>query len=105
MAAIAEAGRDPSAFTMSYQVTMNIGDSRHAAERGIGDYISQYYPELSKAMDLGEWGPVGTPDDIVAWIRTFAEAGVDYFICRFGALDQYDQVMRFAKEVLPAFSC
>lgn len=104
VAAIQEAGRDPASFTMSYQVTMNIADSREAAQRGIGDYISQYYPELSKAMDLGEWGPVGTPDDIIAWINEFLDAGVDYFICRFGALDQLDQVTRFANEVLPVFA-
>jgi alkanesulfonate monooxygenase SsuD/methylene tetrahydromethanopterin reductase-like flavin-dependent oxidoreductase (luciferase family) len=53
---------------------------------------------------LGEWGPVGTPDDIAEWIQTFADAGVDYFICRFGALDQFGQVERFAKEVLPRFA-
>ena len=102
-AAIAEEGRDPAEFTMAYQVTMNIADSREAAWASIGDYINQYYPELSKAMDLGEWGPVGAPDDIIAWINTFAEAGVQHFICRFGAIDQFGQVERFAREVLPTF--
>jgi alkanesulfonate monooxygenase SsuD/methylene tetrahydromethanopterin reductase-like flavin-dependent oxidoreductase (luciferase family) len=104
LAAIEAAGRDPADYRMSYQVTMNIAGSRDEANRSINEYISQYYPELSRAMDLGEWGPVGTPDDIIAWIRTFAEAGVDYFICRFGSLDQFGQVERFAREVLPAFT-
>jgi alkanesulfonate monooxygenase SsuD/methylene tetrahydromethanopterin reductase-like flavin-dependent oxidoreductase (luciferase family) len=102
--AICDEGRDPAKFHMSYQFTMNIADSRQAANRSIGEYIGQYYPELSKAMDLGEWGPVGTPEDIIQWIRTFSEAGVDYFICRFGSLDQFGQVERFSKEVLPAFN-
>lgn len=102
--AIDEIGGDPDDYTMSYQVTMNIGDNRDDAQKGIDEYISEYYPELSKAMDLGEWGPVGTPDDIIDWMETFAEAGVDYFICRFGALDQFGQVERFAREVLPAFT-
>ena len=48
-------------------------------------------------MDLSNWGPVGTPEQIAEWIRTFAEAGVDHFICRFGALDQFGQVERFAE--------
>jgi len=104
LAAVEELGREPSRYVMSYQVTMNIADDRQRAQQGIGEYIGQYYPELSKAMDIGEWGPVGTPDDILEWIRTFAEAGVDYFICRFGALDQFGQVERFAREVLPAFA-
>ena len=90
---------------MSYQVTMNIADARNEAHASINSYISQYYPELSKAMDLLEWGPIGTPDDVIEWLnRTFQEAGVDYFICRFGSLDQFGLVERFAKEVLPAFS-
>lgn len=101
--AITEAGRSREEFVMSYQVTMNIADTREEAQAGIDAYISQYYPELSKAMDLGEWGPVGAPDDIAAWFRTFINAGVDYFICRFGSLDQFGQVERLARDVLPAF--
>jgi alkanesulfonate monooxygenase SsuD/methylene tetrahydromethanopterin reductase-like flavin-dependent oxidoreductase (luciferase family) len=102
--AVEELGREMADYAMAYQVTMNIAESRDAAQRSIGEYISQYYPELSKAMDLSEWGPVGTPDDIIEWMQTFAEAGVNYFICRFGALDQFGQMERFAREVLPAFS-
>jgi alkanesulfonate monooxygenase SsuD/methylene tetrahydromethanopterin reductase-like flavin-dependent oxidoreductase (luciferase family) len=95
---------DFSRLTIAYQVTMNIGESADEARRAFDDYISKYYPELSKAMDLSNWGPVGTPDDIADWIRTFADAGVQHFICRFGAIDQFGQVERFAKEVLPQFS-
>jgi alkanesulfonate monooxygenase SsuD/methylene tetrahydromethanopterin reductase-like flavin-dependent oxidoreductase (luciferase family) len=97
-------GGDFSRLVIAYQVTMNIGESEAEARKAFGDYISKYYPELSQAMDLSNWGPVGTPDDIAAWLRTFAEAGVDHFICRFGAIDQFGQVERFAKEVLPQFS-
>jgi alkanesulfonate monooxygenase SsuD/methylene tetrahydromethanopterin reductase-like flavin-dependent oxidoreductase (luciferase family) len=97
-------GSDFSRLTIAYQVTMNIGDSEAEARAAFGDYISKYYPELSQAMDLSNWGPVGTPDDIAAWLRRFAEAGVRHFICRFGAIDQFGQVERFAKEVLPLFS-
>lgn len=97
-------GADFSRLVISYQVTMNIGESEEAARSAFDDYISKYYPELSKAMDLSNWGPVGTPDQIADWIRTFAEAGVDHFICRFGAIDQFAQVERFANEVLPVFS-
>jgi alkanesulfonate monooxygenase SsuD/methylene tetrahydromethanopterin reductase-like flavin-dependent oxidoreductase (luciferase family) len=99
-----EHGSDFSRLVISYQVTMNIGESEDEARVAFDDYISKYYPELSQAMDLSNWGPVGTPDQIADWIGTFAEAGVDHFICRFGAIDQFAQVERFAKEVLPLFS-
>jgi alkanesulfonate monooxygenase SsuD/methylene tetrahydromethanopterin reductase-like flavin-dependent oxidoreductase (luciferase family) len=96
-------GADISKKAISYQVTMNIGDSKESAKKAFGSYISQYYPELSKQMDLSEWGPVGTPDDIIKWLKEFSEAGVTDFICRFGDLDQFGQVQRFAKEILPHF--
>jgi alkanesulfonate monooxygenase SsuD/methylene tetrahydromethanopterin reductase-like flavin-dependent oxidoreductase (luciferase family) len=99
-----ELGDDASRLTIAYQVTMNIGDSEEEARTAFGEYISKYYPELSKAMDLSNWGPVGTPDQIADWIRTFAEAGVHHFVCRFGAIDQFGQVERFAGEVLPQFT-
>jgi alkanesulfonate monooxygenase SsuD/methylene tetrahydromethanopterin reductase-like flavin-dependent oxidoreductase (luciferase family) len=99
-----EHGGDFSRLVISYQVTMNIGDSEEEARTAFDEYISKYYPELSQAMDLSNWGPVGTPEQIADWIRTFADAGVDHFICRFGAIDQFGQVERFAKEVLPVFS-
>jgi alkanesulfonate monooxygenase SsuD/methylene tetrahydromethanopterin reductase-like flavin-dependent oxidoreductase (luciferase family) len=102
--AIDELGRDPDDFVMSYQVTMNIADSRDEAQKGIQAYISEYYPELSQKMDISQWGPVGTPDDIMKWLETFSEAGVDYFICRFGSLDQFGQVERFAKEIFAEFA-
>jgi alkanesulfonate monooxygenase SsuD/methylene tetrahydromethanopterin reductase-like flavin-dependent oxidoreductase (luciferase family) len=97
-------GKNFDDYTISYQVTMNIGDSEENARGDFGDYISKYYPELSRAMDLSNWGPVGTPDQIVAWLRELADRGVHHFICRFGALDQFGQVELFAKEVLPAFT-
>ncbi len=96
-------GRDFDEYEVAYQVTMNIGDSQDEARTAFGDYISKYYPELSKAMDLSNWGPVGTPEDITAWLREFHSRGVTHFICRFGAIDQFGQVERFANEVLPAF--
>ena len=102
--AVEERGSDLDAYSVSYQVTMNIGESEEEAGSAFDDNISKYYPELSQAMDLSNWGPVGTPDQIAAWLREFADAGVDHFICRFGALDQFGQVERFAKEVLPLFS-
>ena len=96
-----ELGEDFSRYVVSYQVTMNIGDSTDQARAAFGQYISSYYPELSKSVDLSNWGPVGSADTIADWFRRFHAAGVDHFICRFGDLDQFRQIDRFAAEVLP----
>jgi alkanesulfonate monooxygenase SsuD/methylene tetrahydromethanopterin reductase-like flavin-dependent oxidoreductase (luciferase family) len=98
----ADLGEDFGRYTVSYQVTMNIGDSADQASSAFGEYIGSYYPELSKSVDLSNWGPTGTPETVADWFRRFSAAGVDHFICRFGALDQFGQVERFAAEVLPA---
>jgi alkanesulfonate monooxygenase SsuD/methylene tetrahydromethanopterin reductase-like flavin-dependent oxidoreductase (luciferase family) len=100
--AAADLGEDFGRYTVSYQVTMNIGDSAEQATAAFGEYISSYYPELSKSVDLSNWGPTGTPEAVADWFRQFSAAGVDHFICRFGALDQFGQVERFAAEVRPA---
>jgi alkanesulfonate monooxygenase SsuD/methylene tetrahydromethanopterin reductase-like flavin-dependent oxidoreductase (luciferase family) len=102
--AAADLGEDFGRYTMSYQVTMNIGDSAEQAERAFGEYITSYYPELSRSVDLSNWGPTGTPDTVAEWFRRFSAAGVDHFICRFGAIDQFGQVERFAADVLPALT-
>jgi len=96
-----EAGQDPDRLSVAYQVTMHLSDSSAGAQADFQAYIAGYYPELSQVVDLSEWGPVGTAEDVADWIGTFADAGVDTFICRFGAVDQAQQVRRFASEVLP----
>jgi alkanesulfonate monooxygenase SsuD/methylene tetrahydromethanopterin reductase-like flavin-dependent oxidoreductase (luciferase family) len=96
-----EAGDSLEGFTVAYQVTFALGESRREASASQRAYIDAYYPGFSDAVALEDWGPVGTPDDLAAWIATFAEAGVGCFICRFAALDQIGQVEWFARDVLP----
>ena len=59
-------------------------------------YFGDEMPPTARGVVLG------TPERIIEWFRTFAAAGVDHFICRFGSLDQFGQVERFARDVLPA---
>ena len=49
--AAADLGEDFTRYTVSYQVTMNIGDSAEQAASAFGEYIASYYPELSKSVD------------------------------------------------------
>jgi hypothetical protein len=37
---------------------------------------------------------------VVAWIRTFAEAGVTRFLFRFGSMEPEADLTRFAREVI-----
>jgi alkanesulfonate monooxygenase SsuD/methylene tetrahydromethanopterin reductase-like flavin-dependent oxidoreductase (luciferase family) len=89
-------------FDVAYQVTMALGRTKEEALREQRGYIDTYYPGFSDAVDLADWGPAGTADEVGAWIRRFAAAGVTAFVCRFASLDQQGQVERFARSVLPA---
>lgn len=94
--------RSLDGFDVAYQVTMVLGDTKGDALREQRGYIDAYYPGFSDAVDLADWGPAGTADEVAGWIRRFAAAGVTAFICRFASLDQPGQVERFARDVLPA---
>jgi alkanesulfonate monooxygenase SsuD/methylene tetrahydromethanopterin reductase-like flavin-dependent oxidoreductase (luciferase family) len=89
-------------FDVAYQVTMVLGDTREDALGEQRGYIDAYYPGFSDAVGLADWGPAGTADEVASWIRTFSDAGVTTFVCRFASLDQRRQVERFARDVLPA---
>lgn len=89
-------------FAVAYQVTIALGDTVQAAKRSQRGYIDAYYPGFSDAVELADWGPAGTADDVVDWFRTFAAAGVTSFICRFASLDQPGQLARMANDVMPA---
>lgn len=94
---------DLDTFDVAYQVTLTLAETTDAAYAMQEEYISNYYPELRGHVDLVNWGPVGTPRDIIAWFQRFLAAGVTHFVCRFGAIDQFNQVQQFTASVLPSF--
>ena len=51
----------------------------------------------------GRPGLVGSPDDMIADVRSLAEAGVEHITMRFGSNDTAP-LERFARDVMPAFS-
>ena len=89
-----------------YQVTMNIGEKKAGRLPRVSSatILNAYYPELEPSYRSQQMGAGGERRRISSpGCELRGRAGVDYFICRFGALDQFDQVQRFAKDVLPAF--
>lgn len=99
-----ETGRDPAAIAPGYQMTLTVADSRREAEAEGREFINRYYG--TSYTDLGDsmWGrdPYGTPDDCIRGIRAMIDAGVRNFALRFASRDQFGQVLRFTRDVLPA---
>jgi len=101
--AAAETGQDPGRYAVAYQATAILGASPADADRAVREFVAAYYPGFGSRVDLTDWGPVGTPADVAAWIRRFADAGVRRFLFRFGNRDPAEGLRLFVREVLPAF--
>lgn len=89
-------------FAVAYQVTITLGDTRDDALVERRSSIDAYYPAFNESVELGDWGPSGTADEVGRWFKDFCDAGVTTFICRVASLDQRGQLERFAREILPA---
>ena len=99
------AGRDPASITPAYQMLCHIDHDRVKA-RAIGvAFVNRYYHSTYGTLDEARWGhdPYGTAEDCVAAIQALADAGCQYFVVRFAASDQAEQLRRFTADVLPAF--
>lgn len=95
-----EEGRDLTTFEHVYYMTVHIDDNHTKAKEEAEDFLVSYYG-LNHWGD--RWGPWGTPDEIAARMREFADAGADHLIVRFAAWDQLAQWERFKNEVVPVF--
>ncbi len=98
-----EARGDPGRYQIAYQATVTMAASSKAAQDAQRRFVAAYYPHFGSRADLSDWGPVGTADDVIGWIRRFADAGVTRFLFRFGSMDPAGDLRLFANEVLPAF--
>ncbi len=99
-----EAGREPQAITPSYQVLMNVNRDRKQARREALEFMNRYYVTTFGSIEESMWerDPFGTPDECIEKLRGIIDAGCRSFSFRFASPDQFEQVERFTKEVLPA---
>jgi alkanesulfonate monooxygenase SsuD/methylene tetrahydromethanopterin reductase-like flavin-dependent oxidoreductase (luciferase family) len=98
-------GRDLAAITPAYQMLCHIDNDRAKAQAVGVAFVNRYYHSTYGSLDESRWGqdPYGTAEDCVAAIRALADAGCRYFVVRFAAPDQREQLRRFTLDVLPAF--
>jgi alkanesulfonate monooxygenase len=99
-----EAGRTPDDIVPSYQVLLNVNPNRQKARREALEFTNKYYVTTYNSIEESMWerDPFGTPDECIKKLRGIIEAGCRSFSFRFASPDQFEQVERFTKEVLPA---
>jgi alkanesulfonate monooxygenase SsuD/methylene tetrahydromethanopterin reductase-like flavin-dependent oxidoreductase (luciferase family) len=100
-------GRDPSAIRHSAMATYIIGRDR-ADLRERAAQMRDFLPSLH-GLDLDgamaavrKKGLVGTPEEIVDQIRSYASHGVDLFMLQHFLLDDRDALQLLASDVIPA---
>jgi alkanesulfonate monooxygenase SsuD/methylene tetrahydromethanopterin reductase-like flavin-dependent oxidoreductase (luciferase family) len=105
----AEFGRSPSEIRRSLVKGLLIGrDAAELRERALR--MASVVPRLrvgdADAMlaTARERWCVGTPDEVVAQMRPFAEAGVELFLLQHFLLDETDVLELLAREVAPALA-
>ena len=99
-----EAGRDPSGIEVSHNTNVLIADSeaelvtmlaKAAAGRGVT--VAEYRKSLGNAI-------VGTPDQCIAQLRRYVDAGITYFFLLFPHPIDSGQLRLFADRVMPEFT-
>jgi len=104
-----ELGRDPAEISRSLMKGCLVG--RDAAElRSRAELMAEVVPRLQVgdpdavlAAARERWF-VGTPEEVVAQMRPFAEAGVDLFMLQHFLLDDRGVLELLAREVAPALA-
>jgi alkanesulfonate monooxygenase SsuD/methylene tetrahydromethanopterin reductase-like flavin-dependent oxidoreductase (luciferase family) len=79
-------------------------DNNRSKARALGvEFVNRYYHSAYRSLDEARWGqdPYGTAEACVAALRALVAAGCQYFIVRFAAADQHEQLRRFTLDVLP----
>lgn len=105
----ADVGRDPKEIRRSIMTSYVIGrDEAEVLDRvgNLQEVLVQFRGmDRQEALTaLRERWPVGTPEEIVARLRPYKDAGIDLIMLQHFALDDSDALRLLAEEVAPALA-
>ena len=94
-------GRDTSRMESALHLMVNINADRQAAYQEAKEFLWRYYRfDISREL-MELWVAYGPPDEVIAKIRRYVDAGVTTPVLRFAALGQMQQFDRAMRSVLP----
>jgi alkanesulfonate monooxygenase SsuD/methylene tetrahydromethanopterin reductase-like flavin-dependent oxidoreductase (luciferase family) len=102
-AALEAYGRPRPDFPLCVYTTVRLDEDVAAAERVTNNFLATYYGGSTGAHQRGLMG-LGPADGVIRMLKQYEEAGVTDVCIRFSGEDQRQQLERFSREVLPAFS-
>jgi alkanesulfonate monooxygenase SsuD/methylene tetrahydromethanopterin reductase-like flavin-dependent oxidoreductase (luciferase family) len=96
-----EAGRDPSTIETHLYHNINVNEDREAAIDESKRFLDTYYTTNYPRDVVAGWTATGSPDQCVEHLRVYREMGFDEVTLRMTGWDQFGQLERVTREVLP----
>jgi alkanesulfonate monooxygenase SsuD/methylene tetrahydromethanopterin reductase-like flavin-dependent oxidoreductase (luciferase family) len=87
----------------SLYYNINVNEDREAAFRESKEYLDRYYSISYARQTVESWVALGSPEQCIARLQTFVDAGATDILLRFPSWDQQGQFRRCVDEVLPFF--
>ena len=98
-----EEGRDPSTLGSALYHNIHIDEDRGRALVESKRFLDTYYTSNFSAAFVEGWTVAGGPQECVAQLRAYFDAGLGHVALRLTSWDQRGQLRRFLDEVAPAF--
>jgi alkanesulfonate monooxygenase SsuD/methylene tetrahydromethanopterin reductase-like flavin-dependent oxidoreductase (luciferase family) len=96
-----EMGKDVQALPRCVYTTLNINNDVAQAQREMQAFAEGYY-DVPYAVLLRQQGLcAGTAANCAVWLNAFVTAGAQTLVLRFGGPDQFGQLERCVRDVLP----
>jgi alkanesulfonate monooxygenase SsuD/methylene tetrahydromethanopterin reductase-like flavin-dependent oxidoreductase (luciferase family) len=98
-----EEGRDPTKIGGALYHNVNINEDRARALEESKAFLDTYYTAKFTREFVEQWTIAGSPEQCIAELRAYFDAGVGHMALRLASWDQQGQFKRFLGEVAPAF--
>jgi alkanesulfonate monooxygenase SsuD/methylene tetrahydromethanopterin reductase-like flavin-dependent oxidoreductase (luciferase family) len=99
---LAEAeARDPATIETHLYHNINVNEDRQSALEESKRFLDAYYSMDYSPQVVDGWTATGSPDECVAHLRVYKQLGFDEVTLRMTSWDQFGQLERVMREVLP----
>ena len=96
-----ESGRQAGQLHKALYTTVNINEDKTQADKEMREFIEGYYGMPFENMARTQSVFTGNIQDVIGWLKSFVDVGVQTIVIRFGSPDQSSQLELCGKEVLP----
>ncbi|MFN8526461.1 MAG: LLM class flavin-dependent oxidoreductase [Chloroflexota bacterium] len=98
---VREAGRDPAELETHIYQNINVNEDRQAALEETKRFLDQYYMLDHDQERVTTWTAAGTPDECIRHLQEYKDMGFSEITLRISSWDQFGQLDRVIREVLP----